>query len=115
MQPQQPEQPQADQSQLTQSEQPQPRQQAPTQPSFAPEQPGDSVPKKKNVKLALWLLIGPSALFVIGIVVSIASFMFGLSGAALSAVNIFIFLVIAIVVLAWLPCLIAGIIILAKK
>lgn len=83
--------------------------------------------KKKHRTLALWLLIGPSALFVITLVTTLmapALFpdqppapgeLFSEPHPGRTVINIFAFLSGAIVFLTWLPGIIIGSILLAKK
>lgn len=97
----QPEQPTPPQTQL------QPQGEAPIQPS-----------KKSHKKLALWLLIGPTAFIILALAIAIIMNLY-FSGVTLlpedsflrKIINIIIFLVGA----AWFPGVIIGIILLAKK
>lgn len=85
-----------------------------------PPAPGElpSAPKKSHKTLGLILLIGPSALFILAILVSALSNLVASSGVdnpLVTAMNVFAFLGGAITVLTWLPGIIIGIILLAKK
>lgn len=103
-------------------EQPQFTQPTPVQPQAAPIQ------TKSHKKLALLLLIGPSALLVIGIILyTISNFIFSAVGPQPTADNLFpdnpartiintlLFLVSTVSILTWLPGIIIGIILLNKK
>lgn len=106
--------------------------QPPTVPQapIAPQPPVPSVveaPRKSHKKLALWLIIGPSALFIVAIGLSILSgFLFNNSqptdselftpaSPVQTILNIVIFLSMAVSIITWLPGLIIGIVLLAKQ
>lgn len=84
-------------------------------------------PKKSHKKLALMLLIGPSALLLLTFVLyAISNFitnstapnsgeLFTQPSLLTSIINIFLFFIGTISVLAWLPGIIIGIILLNKK
>lgn len=96
---------------------------------IAPQPPQPAVaepPQKSHKKLALWLIIGPSALFILAILLSILSGfifngsasdgdLFGDTSPLKSIVNIFFFLSMLISIITWLPGLIIGIVLLAKQ
>lgn len=91
------------------------------QPSYTPEQI-EQIRRSNNKKL-LWgivCLVGPTMLLILGVQgYAIANFMFGgLSGddsAARPFVNILLFLIGIVSILTWLPGIIGGIILLAKR
>lgn len=99
------------------------------QPPVAPQSPAPSVveaPRKSHKKLALWLIIGPSALFIVAIGLSILSNLifnstsadgelFGDASPLKSIFNIFFFLSMLVSFITWLPGLIIGIVLLAKQ
>lgn len=84
--------------------------------------------KKRRTGLALLLLIGPSALIILAIIIAaVSNFIFSATapttGDALftnehpahTIVNVIVFLMGTVSVLSWLPGIIIGIILLAKK
>ena len=86
--------------------------------------------KNKRVLLALWLMIGPTALIMTTLILyAIVNFismqlypndhmtteMFGAPTLGSMLINIFLFIVGAISVAAWLPGLITGIVLLATQ
>jgi hypothetical protein len=103
------------------------------EPAFTPAQPATPptpTPAKSNHKrtvLALWLMIGPTALIIASILLyAIMNFMFapatpagdnlfGEQTAGQTITNVILFIVGAISVMTWLPGLIIGIILLATK
>lgn len=112
--------------------QPQQPQPTPQDPLTAPPQPpipaapiATPVNNHKRVVLALWLMIGPTALIIVTIILyTLSNFIIGSgSGSGMfnqpsplqSVINILLFLVGTIVVITWLPGLIAGIILLATR
>jgi hypothetical protein len=108
-----------------QTQQPQP--QAPQyQTQQATPQPVQPAKKSNRTKLALWLMIGPTALFIVTfmlfIIVSIVSALlvsgstsFGTTSAIQSAANILLYLAGGISIIAWLPAMITGIVLLATR
>jgi hypothetical protein len=83
-------------------------------------------PRKSHKKLALWLIIGPTALFILAIVLSILSGLifngsssdgglFGDTSPLRTIINLFFFLSMLISIITWLPGLIIGIVLLAKQ
>jgi hypothetical protein len=100
-------------------------QQPPQAPAYQPpaNQTIAPAPQGKNKRkiLALWLLIGPTAL-IVGSIILFAIINFALSGTNneglttfRAILNIFMFLAGAISVLTWLPGIIAGIVLLATE
>lgn len=104
----------------------------PEQPQSIPpiEQPAavpTPVSNRRRVVLALWLMIGPTALIICSILLyAIVNFAFGAAdsnstepfghqNALQSVINIFMFIVGAVAVVAWLPGLVTGIVLLATK
>jgi heme/copper-type cytochrome/quinol oxidase subunit 2 len=105
------------------------------QPDFVPAQPAatttpvDTVAasNRKRTVLALWLMIGPTALIVVSILLyAVANFimaqtmpqsdaMFAESSVGETIVNVILFIIGAVSVITWLPGLIIGIILLATK
>ena len=100
------------------------------EPVFTPAQPAahpTTSAKSKRTVLALWLMIGPTALIVVTILLyAIMNFMFAQAApagddlfaeqtAGQTIANIILFIVGAISVMTWLPGLIIGIILLATK
>jgi hypothetical protein len=100
------------------------------EPVFTPAQPAahpTTSAKSKRTVLALWLMIGPTALIVVTILLyAIMNFMFAQATpagddlfaeqtAGQTIANIILFIVGAISVMTWLPGLIIGIILLATK
>ena len=85
------------------------------------EQTAPAVPTNNNRKiLALWLLIGPTALIIGSILLfAIVNFLFSSQlneGSVIkSIINIILFLAGAISVVTWLPGIIAGIILLTTQ
>jgi hypothetical protein len=108
---------------------PQEPQQQSTQPPNEPQYAKTVVaePLKKNhKKMALTLIIGPTALFIAAIVISALSNLlfsaqinegelFGQVPVGKTILNIITFLFGAVAVLTWLPGLIIGIVLLAKQ
>lgn len=101
---------------------------APAGQPVAPQAPQVvEAPGKSHKKLALWLIIGPSALFVVAIGLSLLSALFfnnaqptdGEMFAPVSPVqtifNLFFFLSMLVSIVTWLPGLIIGIVLLAKQ
>lgn len=99
----------------------------PLEQSAAPLQPTAPNNRKRTI-IALWLLIGPTALIVSSVVLyAIANFlfgaaaptpdgaMFGESNPVQKIINVILFLIGAISVAAWLPGLIIGIVLLATR
>jgi hypothetical protein len=82
---------------------------------------------RKRTILALWLMIGPTALIIVSVLgfalvnyitaqtAPEAGALFSEPSAGPSAMNIILFIVGAVSVMAWLPGLIIGIILLATK
>jgi len=82
---------------------------------------------KSHKKLALWLIIGPSALFILTIVLfALSNFLFSASQPAdgelfgetspvKTIFNIVFFLGMAVSFITWLPGLVIGIVLLAKQ
>lgn len=92
----------------------------PTQPPVAPSQPAAVQPivaPKRRTGLALLLLIGPSALIVFAIILAaVSNFIFGTADNPVrTIINVFVFLAGAVTILTWLPGIIIGIVLLAKK
>ena len=87
----------------------------------AVEAPLTANDKARTNKLKLiWglvFLIGPSALFVLALIIAaISNFGFGAGNPPVRTfVNIIVFLMGAVVVLTWLPGIIAGIVLLATR
>jgi len=84
------------------------------------------ITSQKRSNLALWLLIGPTVLFIMAILLGLLSHfvpeipptngeLFGQTPAIVKVANIFAFLFGAIAFLTWLPGIVIGIIILTKK
>jgi hypothetical protein len=102
-------------------------QQTPSSPIQQPAAGQQEAPKKRRTGLALLLLIGPSALLIFAIILgAVSNFIFSSTsptGDALYAdnnpvrtiINVFIFLAGAVTVITWLPGIVIGIILLAKK
>lgn len=86
---------------------------APIQPAI--EQP--ATPKKRRTGLALLLLIGPSALIIFAIILAaVSNFIFGEAENPIrTIINVFVFLAGTVTILAWLPGIVIGIVLLAKK
>lgn len=93
-------------------------------------QPTETPPapvKKRRTGLALLLLIGPSALIILAIIIAaVSNFIFSAAAPATgdalfnehpahTIVNVVVFLMGAVSILSWLPGIIIGIILLAKK
>lgn len=83
-------------------------------------------PKKSKKRLALILIIGPTALFIVAIILGVLSNLlfnaqmsegdlFGQTPVGKTIFNLFTFIFSGIAVLAWLPGLIIGIILLVKQ
>lgn len=101
----------------------------PHQPSADQAAPATAPTKNKRKILALWLLIGPTALIIGSIILyAIVNFIlastmtapaegetFGPQSPIQSILNIILFLVGAISVVTWLPGIIAGIILLTTQ
>lgn len=102
------------------------------QPAFVPAQtatPADAIVKsnRKRTVLALWLMIGPTALIIVSIILyAVANFitsqvapesgeLFAEPTVGSAIVNIILFIIGAISVITWLPGLITGIVLLATK
>ena len=103
------------------------------EPAFAPAQPEPTTTatiaksSHKRTVLALWLMIGPTALIVVAILLyAIMNVMFAQATptgddlfaeqtAGQTIANVVLFIVGAISVITWLPGLITGIILLATK
>lgn len=87
----------------------------------APKKTGSSTTLPKRTQLALWLMIGPSALLLVSIIgFAIANALLGILGLLGSntltvVVNISLYLIGSLAVVTLLPGLIAGIILLATK
>jgi hypothetical protein len=107
----------------------QPQPEAPTYQSPAEQTTATAPTRNKRKILALWLLIGPTAL-IIGtlILYAIVNFlvasttpapaegdMFGSQSPIQSILNVILFLIGTISVITWLPGIIAGIILLTTK
>lgn len=103
---------------------------ATSQPPVVPQAPTPTIveaPKKSHKKLALLLIIGPTALFILAMVLyAISNFAFSSSqptdgdlygdvSPIKTILNIFLFLSSAVSILTWLPGLIIGIVLLAKQ
>lgn len=93
-----------------------------------PVAPGEPAKPKSHTKLALVLLIGPTALFIAAIICyAVMNFIIGSTESSTSTelftepnpvktvLNVLLFLAGAISVLTWLPGIIIGIVLLAKK
>ena len=105
----------------------------PQQPQPVPlAQPTTHVPtpvnNRKRTILALWLMIGPTALLIVTFILfAIVNFIFSSTGIAddgdlfgkqsvlQTVVNVLLYLAGAITILTWLPGLIIGIVLLATK
>jgi len=112
----------------------------PPPPPLPPQPPLPPSPQKrsKRTKVARWLMIGPTALFVLALIVGIAvpaltnsarqssatncattsdadCQLFGETSPLETASSIFVFLSGAIVVLTWLPGMVIGIVLLATR
>lgn len=98
------------------------------QPSSDPSQPAITKAPKNHKKLALFLLIGPTAFFVLAIIAyavlnfitsaeqsNSATGLFSEQSPLKTSANVLLFLVGALTVLTWLPGIIIGIILLSKK
>lgn len=105
------------------------------QPAFVPAQSATTTAtvdtiaasNRKRTVLALWLMIGPTALIVVSIILfAIANFimsltmpqtssMFAAQSVGQTIVNVILFIVGAVAVITWLPGLITGIVLLATK
>lgn len=82
-----------------------------------------------RTKLALWLLIGPTGLIIISVIIiaianlafsatvpeASSSSLFGEQNPAQTFVNVIMYIVASLAILAWLPALITGIVLLATK
>lgn len=100
--------------------------QAPVEPQYTQPVVAEA-PRKNHKKLALWLMIGPSALFVVTIVLyALSNFIFSASQPVdgelygdtpilKTILNILFFLSGIVTIITWLPGLIIGIILLAKQ
>ena len=89
-----------------------------------PPAPGEmpQAPKKSHKTLALFLLLGPTALIVVSFILyAVVNFAFsntvlpGAESPVQTILNVFLFLAGTVSVLTWLPGIIIGIILLAKK
>ena len=104
--------------------------QQPITPAPAVTVPTDETAKsnRKRTILALWLMIGPTALIVVSIIAyAVVNFitsqtttpqtdaLFSEPSVGSTAANVILFIVGAISVMTWLPGMIAGIILLATK
>lgn len=101
----------------------------PQVPTYAPPTaPSEEAKPKSHTKLALVLLIGPTALFIVTIIcyavmnliigspeTNTAGELFNEPSPVKTVLNVLLFLVGTISILAWLPGVIIGIILLAKK
>ena len=100
------------------------------EPVFTPAQPAahpTTSAKSKRTILALWLMIGPTALIVVSIILfAIANFIMALTmpqtsntfaaqSVGQTIVNVILFIIGAVSVITWLPGMIIGIVLLATK
>lgn len=79
-------------------------------------QPTPASTNARRTKVALWLLIGPSALFVGTIILYVVTNLIFPDASAIKViVNIILYLAGVVTILTWLPGIIIGIILLATR
>ncbi len=83
-------------------------------PSLSPSTSSNNPGRRK--KIALWLLIGPSALFVGTLILyPVTNVLFPASSVIKATINIILYLAGVVTILTWLPGIIIGTILLATK